>query len=801
MSAVWFDFSQVARGLFRAPGFTITASLTLALGIGAATAIFALVDGVILRPLPFPDAERLVLVTQQNPGGRWATSVVDFQAMQAVQRSFEGIAAVQTTDMAMTGGREPQWVRAGRATSDVFRVMGLSPGRGRTFQPGEDAPGATPVVVLGHAFAQREFGAGTDPLGRSLTLDGRAYNVIGVMPPGVEHLPGMRADVWPVLQMQTPERRGPFTLRTVARLRAGVSLDQAVEELASISRNIFPLWREGFQDETARLSPLPLREAVVGSSANALWVAFGAVLIVLLIALVNVVNLLLIRVTERNPNLTIRAALGASRARLMRLLMIESLFLAVLGGAAGVGFAALLLELYRALGPSLPRLAQVAIDFRVLAFGGGLVLLSGLFFGVAPLLFGGAGTPLSSRRQARFATAGRGENRFRNALVTLEFAMALPLLVAAGLLVNSLMQLQRVDPGFDADHLLTLRASLLESSYPDAEDRRVFWKRALAELRSVPGVTGAALATGVPPDNPWAFNNFDLVGSSVGSADQPVSPWTPIGPKLLGVLGAPLLEGRMFDERDTTDATSPPVVMVSRTWAKRYFSGQSAVGKQLHEGGGTDNPVTIIGVVGDVKWNGLEEPAEAVYAALGQGWPNNPVYIYLRTGPDPVALIEPVRAALRRLEPSLVPADVKTMEERLRESLGTQTHWAAVITAFALSAVLLSAIGVFGVLAFYVSRQQREIGIRLALGANGGRIMLMVLRRGFACALAGTLIGIVLAVIVARGIEPLLYDVGRTDPLTLGGACALLLLVAFAASWLSARRAARVQATEALRHE
>jgi predicted permease len=801
MSALWADVRQAARGLVRTPGFATAVALTLALGIGAATAVFNLIDGVILRPLPYPDAERLVLITQQNPGGRWNTSVVDFQAMQEAQQSFEAIAAVQTIDMAMTSGREPQWLRAGRATADYFRVMGLSPARGRTFQAGEDAPGAAPVVVLGHAFAERQFGSGADALGQPLMLDGQAYSVIGVMPPGVEQLPGMRADVWPVLQMQPPERRGPFLLRTVARLREDVGLEQAADELASISRNIFPLWHQGFPDETARLSPMSLHEAVVGNSGNVLWVAFGAVLVVLLIALVNVVNLLLMRVTERSSQLTIRAALGASRVRLMRLLMSESLLLAVLGGIAGVGLAALLLELYRSLGPSLPRLAQVTLDFRVIAFGGGLALLSGLFIGAAPLLFDGLGTPLAARQQARGATAGRGQHRFRNLLVMLEFAMALPLLVAAGLLINSLVQLQRVDPGFAADHLLTLRASLIEANHPDAEARLAFWVRALPELRALPGVTGAALATGVPPDSPWTYNNFDLVGRSVGAGAQPVSPWTAVDAALFEVLGVPLLEGRVFDERDWADDASPPVVMVSETWAMRYFPGESAVGRQLHEGGDTANPVTIIGVVGDVKWNGLEESGEAVYAALGQGWPNNPVYLLLRTGPDPLALVEPVRAALQRLDPTLVPTEVLTMENRLRESLGTQRHWTAVITAFALSAVLLSAIGVFGVLAFYVSRQRREIGIRVALGANARRIELMVVRRGLAYALAGTLIGIILAVFLTRGLESLLYDVARTDPPTLISACAVLLVIALVASWLPARRATRVHPMEALREE
>lgn len=797
MASMLLEIRQTARRLLRSSGYSASVVLTLALGIGAIATVFALIDGVLLRPLPYANAERLVLIRQQNLQNDWNTSVVDFRAIESQNESFEAVAAMQSMDMTLTGGPQPEWVDARRVTADFFAVMGVTPARGRAFHPGEDRPDAAPVVVLGNAFADRHFGPQVDPVGRTLTLDGIAHTIVGIVPPGVDRLPGMSADLWPAMRLAEPGRRGPFGLSTVARLKPGVTLAQAAEELAVISRRIFPLWQEGFQDETARLTPRPLHAAIVGDSGTFLWVAFGAVLVVLLIAVVNIANLVLMRATERIQDLSVRAALGAGRQRLARLLITESLLLATVGGLAGTGLAALLLELYRSLGPELPRLAEVAIDARTLAFVAVMVLANGLLFGAIPLLFTGAGMSTASQR-GQVTTPGRGKQLFRSGLVAVEFALALPLLIAAGLLINSLMQLQRVDPGFRADHLLTARVGLLETSYPDELARVTFWERALAELESLPGVRAAGLATGVPPDSPWSFNNFDLVGRPAAHGSQPMSPWTPVTPGFFAALGVRLVEGRGFDASDTP--ASAPVVLVSEAWAERWFPGETAVGKQLYEGGGT-TPVTIVGVTGDVKFAGLEQPGESVYAPISQGWPNNPAYVYLRTAVEPLALAEPLRATFERLDPALAPTEVTAMTGRLRDSLGDERHWAVVLLGFALSAVLLSAVGVSGVLAYYVSRQQKEIGIRMALGADARRVLGMVMRRGFGSALTGTLIGVVLASYLSRSLESLLFGIERTDLPTLIGACAVLLAVALAACWLPARRAVRVDAVVALRSE
>jgi putative ABC transport system permease protein len=799
MSSLLTEVRQSARRLAATPAYSAGVFLTLALAIGAAAAVFALLDAVLLRPLPYPDADRLVSIRQQNAEGEWNTSAVDFQAIASQNKTFEAVAAMQPADVILTGGEQPQWVRIRRVTADFFSVMGVTPARGRGFRPDEDRPGAAPAVVLGHAFAERQFGERTDVLGQTLTLDGTTYTVVGVMPPGIDELPGMRADLWPAMQLAEPSRRGPFVLSTVARLKPGTSVARAADDLAAISRRIFPQWQNGFQDETARLTPRSLRSAVVGNAGDFLWIAFGAVLVVLLIALANIANLVLMRATERAQDRAVRAALGASRISLARLSIVESLLLSMSGTIAGIGLAALLLELYRALGPELPRLAEVAIEPKVAALAGITGLGSAIIFGTIPLLFDHTGKGNPVLHQARTTSAGRGQQLFRNGLVTLEFAFALPLLVAAGLLVESLIQLQRVDPGFEADHVLTAQVRLLETNHPDVAARLRFWERALPELRNIPGVLAAGLATGVPPDSPGSFNNFDLVGRPAEQGNQPMAPWTAVTPGFFDTLGVRLSEGRGFDARDTPD--SSPVVLVSATWAKRYFPGESAVGKQMYEGGDTSQPVTVVGVVSDVKFDGLGNPGESVYAPVSQGWANNPIYLYLLTDAEPLVLVEPLWAALRRLDPALVPADVTTLQSRLRASLSDQRHWAVVIAGFALSAVLLSAVGMFGVLAYYVSRQYREIGIRLALGADARRILHMVIRRGLCSALVGILAGVVLALFLTRGLESLLFGVERIDPLILFTACVAMAGIALAACWLPARRAARVDPMVALRYE
>jgi predicted permease len=781
----------------RRPGYALMVTGTLALGIGAATAVFALVHTILLTSLPFPEAERLVLIRNQNRQGTWNTSVVDFRTIEAEASGFESVASMRPMDVLVGAGERAHWVEGRQVTARFFDVFGLLAARGRTFAPGEDAAGAVPVVVLGQPFADREF-SGRDPVGQTLLLDGRAHTVIGVMGEGVEGHPAIQADLWPILQLAQPERRGPFFLATVARLKPGVTLARAAGDLEALSRRLFPIWVQAFKDETAKLAPFALRRVVVAGADSFLWVAFGAVAVVLLIALVNVANLMLMRLAQRRDDLAVHAALGAGRWRLAGLVMSENGLLVAAGTLGGIALAAGLLAEYRAFGPAVPRLAEVGMSGSVVAFAAAIAVGSAVLFTLLPVAAGAIGGASLLTPSARGASTGREGQRLRDGLVVLEFALALPLLIAAGLLANSLLRLQRVDPGFDPKGLLTASIRLPESAYRDDAVRAAFWVRAAAELRALPGVTGVGI-TGAMPPACGCYNNFDIVGRPAPQGNEPQSPWVAVDAGYFEALGVGLLEGRLFDARDTPD--SPGVLVVSASWARRHFPGESPIGRALHEGGDRTQQRTIVGVVGDVRYDGIDQPGEVVFAPVSQGWGGPSMSVVLRSRNDPLAQARPMHAALQRLEPSIVPADLATMETLLRDALGGRRHWAAVIAGFASSALALAAVGVFGVLAYQVTNRRREIGIRQALGADARNIALLVLQRGLGCAAVGVALGSVLAAFVTESLESLLFEVGRGDPRTWAAACFVLLLVATLACWLPAQRAARVDPVSALRHE
>jgi putative ABC transport system permease protein len=795
MSGTLRAILAAAAVLWRRPGYALAVVATLALGLGAATAVYALLHGVLLQPLPFPDAERVRLVRQHNASGDWNTSVVDFQAIAEEGRSFSAVASMRPGSALVGSGERAQWLASRHVTADFFRLLGLDAARGRTFAPGDDREGAPRTVVISQALAERQFGA-ADPLGQTLAIDGVAHSVIGVMPAGVEHWPVLRGELWPVLSFPTPQRRGPFFLATLVRIKPEVSLAQADEDLAGISRRLFPKWQSGFQDDAATLVSYDLHRVVVGNSASFLWLAFAAVAVVLGIALVNCAHLMGMRLTQRGADLGVRAALGASRSRLLRLLLGEQLVLVGLGALAGLGLAWVLLAQYRALGPALPRLAEVALDPRVLGFGVALAAGGALLLALPTLLRRDLANG-AARAAERGSRGSRAQQRLRDALVVLEFALALPLLLAAALLAASLWKLQRVDPGFDPAGLLSAGARLPAAQYAEPPAQIAFWQRARSALAALPGVRGVALLGALPPQC-GCWNDFQLIGRPTPE-QPPQASWVAIDGGGFAALGVPLLEGRSFDSRDTPD--SDPVLVVTRAWAERHFPGESALGKTLHEGGDTSRVLTIVGVVGDVRYDGLQAPGETVFGPVEQGWGRGELQLLLRTDGDPLALAAPLQRTLRALEATLVAQDVQTLEAALHDALGGPRHWAAVIAGFAVAAVVLAAIGVFGVLAYQVAQRERELGIRQALGADGGHIVALVLRRGLLCAALGIALGSVLAALLGRGLQALLFDIERSDPLTWLGACAGLLAIAALACWLPARRAVGTDPLRALRQE
>jgi putative ABC transport system permease protein len=795
------DTRYALRSLRRNAGLTLTVVAVLGLGLGAATAVFTVVNRVLLTGLPYRDPGRLVRIYQQNsPTNLWSLSVVDVQAIAEQQHTLEAFGAARYGSASLAGIAAPERVAVGRLTSGFFRALGVNAAQGRLVGPEDDRPGAPAIVVVSHRLAERALGGAPSAVGRSITIDGVSHVVVGVLEPGRNELAGMEAEAWPNLRVETPTRRGPFGLRGVARLKKGITLAQAARDLAGISERIFPIWASGFQDRAARLVPVPLRDAVIGRANGQVGLFAGAVGLVLLLAVANVATLMLVRTSAREHEVLVRSALGAGRHRLARLIVTEGTVLTVLAGAVGVGIAAISLRIVGLVAPNLPRLAEVALDPSSLAFAAVVTLVTGVLITLAPLssvlaCVSSVGSSSLASAPARSGT-GRRTTRIRGALVAAEFALALPLLVGAGLLLNSFLRLQHVDPGFDPRGVYSLALSLPGSPYRDEAAVRQFWQ--LAEMRAaeIAGVTAVGLSGSIPPDNGGDVNNFDLLDKPVpaGTA-QPVAPWSAVTPGYFTALGIPLLEGRLLTLADS--GSSPPVVVVSRAWAARYYRGASAVGKELHSGGCTAcPPTTVVGVVGDVPYLGLANEAEGVYAPLAQEGGRS-LHLVVRSGLGSAATFRALRSAVASLDPDLAPVEVD-LSDHLRRSLGDPRRWTFVVGAFAATGVLLAALGVFGLMSYVVRQRRREMGIRLALGASPHALTRLVVQRGMRYPLLGTSIGLGLAALESRWLGSLLFGVRATDPITLVSAVGLLLAVAAIACWVPGLRAARLKPLEVL---
>jgi putative ABC transport system permease protein len=795
------DLRYSFRSLRRNPGFTAAAVLVLGLGLGASTAVFSVVDAVLLSQLPYPEADRLIRVFQKNsPTNLWTLSVVDVQAIAGQQKSFAAFGAARWQAAALSGVGTPEQIPVGRVTSGFFQAIGIAPALGRLLQPGDDAPGAPPVAVVSHGFAERVLGGSAQALGKAITLDGLSHTVVGILPPGRDELAGIPAVAWPVLQLTPPTRRGPFGLWGYARLKPGVTLEAAVQDLAGISERIFPLWAAGFQDKTARLTPVPLRTTIVGTADRSIGYFAGAVALVLLIAIANVGTLMLVRTSAREQELSVRGALGAARPRLARLVLTECLSLAFLAGVAGLAIAAAGVGLVAATAPNLPRLAEIGLDARAAGFLSVIALLSAVLVSLSPVaqvLRRASGSSLAP--DARRAGTSRSSNRTRAAFVIAEFALALPLLLGAGLLLKSFLKLQQVDPGFDPIGVGTVNLGLPAVRYPNDTVRMVFWNQILQRVAETPGVLAAGISTTLPPNNGGDVNNFDLIAHPVApGGNQPVAPWAWVSNGYFTAMGIPLLEGRLFTPADS--AAAPPVVVVSRAWAQRYFPGEPVLGQQLIEGGCTECPrTTIVGVVGDVHYLGLDTPAEGVYAPLVQTSVRGASLVFRSRG-APGTLFSALRTKVAALDPEL-PFAGSLLRDALEASLADPRRWTAVLSAFAAVALLLAGLGIFGLMSYVVRQRRREIGVRIALGAQPGDVTRMIVARGMRYALLGTTIGLALAAVQMRWLRALLFQVAPSDPVAVLGGAGVLLLAGFLACWLPGRRAARIRALEAISTE
>jgi predicted permease len=796
------DLKYAVRVLLRSPGYTIPAILVLGLGIGSTTAVFSVVATAFGR-LPYPNDEQLVRIYEQNsPTNRWTNSVADFQAIESQAHTLSAVGALSFRSVPVAPGGDPQTLTVTPVTSGFMRALGVRPMIGRAIEPADDLLGAPPVVVVSDAFARGTLG-GTAVVGKSMMIDGRAYTVIGILPPGVRGLAGIRSDLWPVLQLAPPTRRGPFGLLVIGRLRPGVTLEACRNDLADVSHRLQGVWSD-FSDAEARLTPYSLRRTILGSGAGTIGVFAAAVLLVLLIAVANVASLTLVRTTGRWHELSLRAALGASRTRIVRLVTIECVALASAGAVLGMALGAAGLRLLLAIGPFIPRLDEARLDARAVLFAVGLAVLTGVVVAAYPLV-------LLLRRDSggslaggtRTVGGGRHAQTVRGAFVVGEFALALPLLAVAGLLLNSFLRLERVDPGFAPEPVATARISLPAARYGNDAAATAFWNRMLPALGSLGGVALVGLGDALPPDANQTFNqnNFDLIDHPVGEGrPQAVSSWITVTRDYFGTLGVPLLDGRLFTPGDT--GAAPPVVVVSRSWASHYFPGEHAVGRQMIEGGCVTCPrTTIVGVVGDVRYDGLTLPGEAIYAPMEEGNWRSSVHLFVRTRGGGTDAIPAIRAALLASDPGVSIDQPQAMREVFEGSINQPRHLTTLLLGFAAAAVVLAAVGIFGLLSYVVAARRREIGVRIALGADRRAVVRMIVARGLWLAGIGAVIGLAVALVATRWLAESLFQVSPTDPVTLGLVTLALFAVALVACWVPAHRAAATDPVQALRSE
>jgi predicted permease len=789
------------RGLRRAPLMTLTIVFTVGLGIGATTAIFAAVNAALLRPLPYAGAGRLVRIYTDSPPNKFHFSVADYLALQAQQTQFERIAGYADRSMAWSDASGAERLQGRLVTWTFFGLFGVQPAAGRDFTEADSQPGRTPAVIVSHNFWQQRLGGRTDLVGTTIRLDNAEHLLVGVLPP--HNGPFIQSQqFFVVAQWTTPPRKGPFFIRTLGRLRADTSRAAAIEELHAINRRLFPIWRVSYQDEKATWSIEDLKAFVVGDVHTLAGIALAAVTLVWLIACTNASNLLVARITSRRRELAVRAALGASRARVVRYLLSESSLLAIGAAAIGVAIAWSGVALLRDIGAgNLPRWYEMALDGQALAVLAALTAASALLFGLIPAFHGAGGrVDESLRAVGRSSTGSRSVRRLRRLLVGVQFAVATPLLIAAGLLVVSLNALGRVNVGFDTRNILTGGIQLPAAAYGEPDRAIAFWDDLERRVEAIPGVAAVAYADGRPPEDVGNFNNFDLEEFPAKAGQpQPVTPWIGVTPEYFRLLGLTLLQGEIFDEAEGRRERLEAVV-VDRAWAARFFPGQSAVGKRFKEGGCSECPWTrVVGVVSDVKYDGLQRTNQgSVYYPLGG---DRFRYLVIKTHAGPAAVLPAVRQAVRDLDAGLPLTDVATMDDMVGQSLQQPRSLSLLIGSLAGVALLLSTIGIYGVMAYYVQQHTRDIGIRVALGGSRGALFRLIVGQGMKVVIVGIVVGLAVALLITRLMSTLLFGVDPVDAVTFAAVGTLLAGAAVLACVVPARRAVRLEPAAVLRNE
>lgn len=801
LEQLWQDSRYAVRMLRKNPGFTVVAVVTLALGIGANTAIFSVVNGVLLRALPYRDPGRLAMIWHNNTKEQKSQDWMAYQTLVDLRdqgRTFENMAGTTLLwrfGLATDEGQETlqgYWVSA-----QFFSLLGVEPVRGRTFISDEDKKGGTPAVIMSHRLWQNTFGADPNIIGRTITVDGSPTPVVGVVPAGFRFMDD--ADLWMPLGQNPFVARGPRTVRIVSaigRFAPDATLAQARAEMGTIAGRL----AQAYPDSNAGLDAtvIELQEQIVGKVRPALLVLLGAVGFVLLITCTNVANLLVARATARQTEIAVRMALGGGRGRLVRQLLTESIVLGLAGGAAGLGLAIAGLRLLRSVGPAeLPRMQEIAIDARVLGFALAVSIMTGVIFGLLPA-FQVMKTSLRDSLNGS-GRATRGSARSRSILVVTEVALALVMLVGAGLMIRSFTRLMNVDPGFNSDHVLTLQMDI-PPAYGNQSDKRIaLYHEIFDRLEALPGVKSAGGVTRLPLGT-GSTTKLDVEGHPVAPGQEPEVELRRASTHYFDAMGIALRDGRTFTEQDGPAA--PRAAVINEVSAQRFWRGENPIGRHVRFAGDSNAPwFTVVGIVGDVKHFGLDSQAPAeLYTSFDQGPPGGP-RLAIRTTTDPASLIPAVRSEMRAIDKQMAVSQVETMDHLVSKSTADRRFQTLLLGAFAVLALALAMVGIYGVMAYGVAQRTRELAIRIALGAERGDVMRLVLGQGMRLVVTGVAIGLGGAFVLTRFLRTLLFETGPTDPITFAGVSILLALVALLACFVPARRASRVDPIAGLRQQ
>ena len=788
------DIRYGARSFLRQPGFTLTAILALALGIGANTAVFSVVYAVLLKPLPYPHADALLFIHDTYPAVPSASvSLLKFKTLESRTQTLSALGAMAPAGLTLTGNGDPEQIAATQVSASFMRAVGVQPLFGRWFTDEEDLPGGPPAIILSHSLWQRRFGGDRAVLNTATRVNGVSRTVVGIMPDGLGY-PSTTA-AWVPLAL-APSPNGSNFLRLIGRMKDGTTVEQVRQDLSTISDDFNR--QNGLQRD---VRVVPLYEAQVGGNRRMLLVLQGAVAFVLLVACANVANLLLARSVSRRRELAIRSALGAGRGRIFRQVLTESLMLSTLGGIAGVLLAGWLMRLFLSLSPSLPRVQTIAVDGKVLIFTVAVAMLTGILFGLAPARHGFNADPNDSLREGGTRSATGGSKSVSRTLVTAEVALALVLVVGAGLLVKSLIRMQSEAPGYRTSDIFTFNVSLPAAKY-DSQTSPEFYRRLLEELRAAPGVQGAAAINHVPTVN-FGFNGpFAIVGQPpFEQGKAPVAEYRTVTPGYFATMGIPVKRGQEFTAANS--ASDRPVAIINDTMASRYFKGIDPIGAGIQIGGNATITYEVIGVVGDVRGATLDRaPVPEVYGPLSQN-PSNGMGIVIRLagGLTPDAVASAVRSRLAAIDPDLPVVRPQMLSTSVDATIGNSRLVSLLTSIFALVAAVLASIGIYSLIAYSVAQRTREIGIRVALGANRAALVKMVVAEALMLVGGGVALGLAGALFLTQTLQTLLYEVEPADPAVMASTCAGVFVIAMLASVVPALRALRVDPVHALRTE